>query len=61
MIEVNAWLFWGICAMAAIGFLQAVASIAMKPETKDWTKPTHAPPGEAPEGFAWALVRIKRE
>lgn len=60
MIEVNAWLFWGICAMAAVGFLQAVAAVAMKEKTEDWTKAAHKPPGEAPDGFAWALVRIDK-
>lgn len=61
MVEINAWLFWGICAMAAVGFVQAVANIAMKDEETDWKKSTHRPPGEAPTGFAWVLVRVEND
>lgn len=59
MIEINELTFWGLCGMAGIGFLQAAAHVFSKNEEKpeDWTKPKDSPPGEAPEGFRWVLVR----
>ncbi len=57
MIEVNEWLFWGICAMAAIGVAQAVLTLFSKEPEQHWTAGAASPPGEAPAGFRWVLVR----
>lgn len=51
-ITVPALLFWSICAMAVVGFVQAVVTLARKP-------PESASPfarSEAPAGFVWALI-----
>lgn len=57
MIEINALTFWGLCAMAAVGVLQAAATLLQREEKTDWTRSKYAPPGEAPEGFRWVLVK----
>lgn len=57
MIEVNEALFWGVCAMAAIGFVQSALMLFKHEEKPDWRTPQFTPPGEAPEGFTWVLVK----
>lgn len=57
MIEVNEVLFWGVCAMAAIGFVQSAVVLFRKEEKPDWTKSEFKAPGEAPEGFVWVLMK----
>ncbi|MFS2101962.1 hypothetical protein ACCC97_23665 [Variovorax sp. Varisp85] len=51
-MTVNPLLFWSICAMAVIGFAQALATVFKRePETGSlFEKPI------APEGFVWVLV-----
>lgn len=58
-MTVDPWIFWGLCAMAGIGFLQAAATVFTRDDEKeeDWTKTKFSPPGEAPEGFIWALIK----
>ncbi|PLC06010.1 hypothetical protein CY658_02875 [Variovorax sp. RO1] len=52
-MTVNPLLFWAICAMAAIGFLQAVATVLKRepPSNSLFEKPV------APDGFEWVLMR----
>jgi len=52
-MTVNPLIFWGVCAMAVIGFVQAVATVLKRePESASlYDKP------EAPEGFEWVLMR----
>ncbi len=52
-MTVNPLLFWAICAMAAIGFVQAVLTVLKRepPSNSLFDKP------EAPEGFEWVLMR----
>ncbi len=57
MIEVDAWLFWGLCAMAAVGVLQAVLTLMQREPQRHWAADAHNPPGAAPPGFRWVLVR----
>ncbi|MDP3887121.1 hypothetical protein [Hydrogenophaga sp.] len=60
-MTVDPWIFWGLCAMAAIGTLQAIGHLLTPEEKSDWTKPKHSPPGEAPEGFRWVLIPNDKE
>lgn len=51
-ITVNALLFWGICTMAVIGFVQAVFIVFRR-------EPDRESPfarADAPPGYVWALV-----
>ena len=57
MIEVHAFTFWGICAVAAIGLFKSAVEMLIKEPPKDWTQSTYKEPGEAPEGFRWVLVK----
>lgn len=57
VIEVSEPLFWGVCAMAAIGFVQSALMLFKHEEKPDWTKSEFAPPGNAPEGFVWVLMK----
>jgi len=62
MIEVHAFTFWGITAMAVIGTLLALANLFVKDKaaedkSKKWYVPEHRPPGEAPPGYRWVLVK----
>lgn len=52
-MTVNPLLFWAICAMAAIGFVQAVLTVLKRepPSNSLFEKP------DAPEGFEWVLMR----
>ncbi len=52
-MTVNPLLFWAICAMAAIGFVQAVLTVLKRepPSASLFEKP------DAPEGFEWVLMR----
>jgi hypothetical protein len=51
-MTVNPLLFWSICAMAVIGFVQALGTVLKRePETSSlFDSPV------APEGFVWVLV-----
>lgn len=52
-MTVNPLLFWAICLMAFIGFVQAVVHVLKRePESNSlFDTPT------APEGFEWVLMR----
>lgn len=43
--------------MAAIGVAQAVLTLFSKEPEQHWTAGAASPPGEAPAGFRWVLVR----
>lgn len=53
MIEVNKFIFWAICSMAAIGVLQSVLMLFKPEQERDWRVPQEP----APEGWRWKLVK----
>lgn len=51
-------LFWGIVAMAVLGFISAVWHVLRGDKQPDahWAANAPQPPGAAPAGFMWVLM-----